>query len=190
VLTGADTEKIRRWGHQDLSTYGIGQEHSRAEWQAIGRELVRLGYLEQSAEQFSTLKLTAEGLAVLRRRQKISLTRPMRAPAPEKHRAGGIGCDEALFDELRRLRKRLADERLVPPYIIFSDVALRQMARFYPSSPAEFARISGVGERKLAQFGAVFLEAIAAWLGSHPRQMFADDSFRTRPGRPGSRCQG
>ena len=184
VLTGADTDKIRRWRHETLSTYGIGGEHSRAEWLAIGRELVRLGHLRQTAEKFSVLELTAEGRAVLRERRKIVLTKPVTAPAaPEKRaRAGEIACDEALFEQLRRLRKRLADEQNLPAYIVFSDVALRQMARYYPASDDEFTRISGVGEKKLAEYGAVFLAEIAAYLQTYPRQIFADDSFTATPG--------
>jgi ATP-dependent DNA helicase RecQ len=184
VLTGADSEKIRRWRHEKLSTYGIGQEHSRADWQAIGRELMRLGYLRQrAADKFSVLELTAEGLAALRERKNITLTKPMTAPAaPERApRAGEIGCDEELFERLRQLRKKLADERNVPAYIIFSDVALRQMARYYPMDDGQFTRISGVGEKKLQEFGAVFLAEIAEHLQTRPRQMFADDSFRGAP---------
>lgn len=177
VLSGADTEKIRKWGHQTLSTYGIGTEHGRAEWSAIGRELVRLGFLRQDAEKFNIVELTDPGRAMLKARQKIQLTRPVSAPEPVKHRAGEIGCDEALFETLRQLRKRLADDRGVPSYIIFSDVALRQMARHYPQTDAEFARINGVGEKKRREFGGVFRETIGAHLQSNPRQMFADDSF-------------
>jgi ATP-dependent DNA helicase RecQ len=188
VLTGADTEKIRRWGHEQLSTYGIGSEHSRAEWGAIGRELVRLGHLRQTSEKFSVLELTPEGLAVLKERRRVTLTKPVSVPEPKAHRAGEIACDEVLFERLRQVRKRLADERAVPPYIIFSDVSLRQMARLYPVSEGEFARISGVGEKKLREFGAVFLTEIAAHLGANPRQIFADDSFALPaplPGRAG-----
>ena len=101
------------------------------------------------------------------------------------HRAGEIACDEALFERLRQLRKQLADERNVPAYIVFSDVALRQMARNYPASEREFARISGVGEKKLREFGTVFLAEIAAHLQSSPRQIFADDSFATPAPIPG-----
>ena len=110
----------------------------------------------------------------------------MAAPAaPERRaRAGEIACDEGLFEQLRRLRKQLADERNLPAYIVFSDVALRQMARHYPASDDEFTRISGVGEKKLAEYGAVFLREIAAYLENYPRQMFADDSFTTPPSRP------
>jgi ATP-dependent DNA helicase RecQ len=177
VLCGAETEKVRKWGHDQLSTYGIGAEHDRAEWAAIGRELVRLGYLRQDASKFNAAELTDEGRAALKSRQKITLTRPVTAPEPAKHRAGEISCDEALFEKLRQLRKQLADERGVPPYIVFSDVSLRQMARSYPQNEAEFSRISGVGEKKLREFGVTFMAEVAAHLRSNPRQAFAEDSF-------------
>jgi ATP-dependent DNA helicase RecQ len=184
VLTGADTEKIRRWEHNRLSTYGIGGEHTRQEWAAIGRELVRLGFLRQTAEKFSVLELTPEGRAALTQRRTVTLTKPVATPEPGAHRAGAIACDEALFERLRELRKTLADERDVPAYIIFSDVALRQMAREYPATEREFARISGVGEKKLREFGAAFLGEIAAHLTANPRQIFADDSFTAPPAKP------
>ena len=190
VLTGADTEKIRRWGHEQLSTYGIGAEHSRSEWGPIGRELVRLGYLRQTSEKFSVLELTPEGLALLKERKPVTLTKPVSAPEPKTHRVGEISCDEALFERLRQLRKQLADERDVPAYIVFSDVALRQMARDYPNNEREFARISGVGEKKLREFGAVFLAEIGAYLSSNPRQIFADDSFATPAPVPGRAALG
>jgi len=177
VLTGADTEKIRSWHHAQLSTYGIGKEHSRPEWAAIGRELVRLGLLRQTAEKFSTLELTSEGGAALKERRKITLTKPVTTPEKAVSHVGEIACDEVLFSRLRELRKRLADERDVPAYIIFSDVALRQMARNYPQTESDFARISGVGEKKLREFGTAFLGEIAAHLQTNARQIFADDSF-------------
>ncbi len=181
VLTGADTENVRKWRHQKVSTYGIGQEHSRPEWKAIGRELIRLGLIQQLPEKFNVLALTPEGMAVLKERKAVTLTRPVTAPEPGAPRVGEIGCDEALFERLRQLRKRLADDRNVPAYIVFSDVALRQMARNYPSNERDFARINGVGEKKLREFGGVFLAEIAAHLATNPRQIFADDSFATPP---------
>ncbi|MFN3407659.1 MAG: DNA helicase RecQ [Limisphaerales bacterium] len=181
VLTGADTEKVRQWGHKQLTTYGIGHEHGRKEWQAIGRELMRLGFLAQTNDKFSTVDLTREGLAVLKERRPVQLTRPLQTPMKAAHQAGEIACDEMLFERLRGLRKHLADERGVPPYIIFSDVALRQMARLYPASEAEFSRISGVGAQKLREFSAVFLAEIAAYLATNARQIFADDSFQVEP---------
>ncbi len=177
VLCGADTEKIRRFGHHRLSTYNIGAEHTRAEWGAIGRELVRLGLLFQNAEKFNIVELTAAGIAALKSRTKITLTRPVASTQPEQSRVGEIACDEVLFEQLRGLRKQLADQRAVPPYIIFSDVSLRQMARAYPANNQEFSHITGVGDRKLREFGDSFLREIAAHLQSHARQIFADDSF-------------
>ncbi len=184
VLCGADTEKVRKFGHQSLSTYNIGDEHSRAEWGAIGRELVRLGLLFQNAEKFNIIELTERGRAALKSRQKVTLTRPVAPTEPAKHRIGEIACDEVLFGKLRGLRKQLADERGVPPYIVFSDVSLRQMARFYPATERELSRVSGVGDRKLREFGEVFLREIAAHLQSNPRQIFADDSFDSGTGVP------
>ena len=181
VLTGAETEKIRRWRHEQLSTYGIGKEHSRSEWAAIGRELIRLGHLRQSAEKFSVLELTDDGRAMLKQRKLITLTKPMTVPEPSAHRAGEISCDEGLFDRLRQLRKKLADDQDVPAYIVFSDVALRQMAREYPTNEVSFARISGVGQKKLQQFGRTFLLAIAEYLQTNSRQIFADNSFAASP---------
>ena len=181
VLTGADTDKIRRWGHERLSTYGIGKEHTRPEWGAIGRELVRLGYLRQTTEKFSTLELTEEGRAVMSKRKPVTLTKPVAAPETKTPRAGEISCDEVLFERLRTVRKTLADERQLPAYIIFSDVSLRQMARNYPASEQEFARINGVGEKKLQEFGDIFLAEIAAHLQSNPRQIFAGDTFIAAP---------
>lgn len=177
VLCGADTEKVRKWNHHTLSTYGIGTEHTRAEWAAIGRELVRLGLLRQNANRFNAAELTEEGRAALKSRQKIELTRAIASPRPARLRTGEIACDEALFEKLRQLRKRLADERGVPPYIIFSDVSLRQMARYYPQRDAEFSRISGVGEKKLREFGPAFLAEVTSYLQTNARQIFADDSF-------------
>jgi ATP-dependent DNA helicase RecQ len=177
VLTGADTEKIRKWRHQEVSTYGIGKDLNRSDWAALGRELIRLGHVVQVAERMNVLELTEQGRRLLRERTPVQLTRPMSRPDPRTKRVGDIACDEELFEQLRLLRKQLADAQGVPPYIIFSDVSLRQMARFYPTNPREFLNISGVTERKLASVGDAFLAQISSFVASHPKQIFADDSF-------------
>lgn len=160
VLRGANTDRIRRWGHQELSTFGIGRDLDKSAWGGMARELIRLGYLRQEAGRFGTVELTAEGLAILKSRQRVTLTRPMGAPAPAHAPAGEIAGDEALFQVLRELRRRIAQELDLPPYIVFGDVSLRQMARDYPVTEEAFRRITGVGERKLREFGPRFLEAI------------------------------
>ncbi|MDQ6654876.1 MAG: RecQ family ATP-dependent DNA helicase, partial [Verrucomicrobiota bacterium] len=173
VLTGAKTEAVRQRGHDTLSTYGIGHDIKREAWQAIGRELLRLGLLEAAPGKFATLSLSAAGLEALRQRTPITLTKqPEIAGAKAKDRAGDIECDELLFDQLRVVRRALADERNVPAYVIFSDVALREMARAYPTTTAEFRRIPGVGEQKLKDFAEPFLAATRAYLESNPRQVF------------------
>lgn len=179
VLTGADTEKIRRWNHESLSVYGIGKEHSRQQWSLIGRELVRLGLLRQTSGKFSVLELSAEGRNVLAGNRNVMLTQiaavePLKSRSRRgddvetaadgegtKRRAGEIVCDERLFERLRRLRKSLADERNVPAYIVFSDTALRHMASVLPRNEQEFLGINGVGDKKLKEFGTIFLAEIA-----------------------------
>jgi len=170
VLTGADTEMIRQRGHNELTTYGIGKEVSRKAWQAIGRELLRLGFLEVAPGKFATVQVTPSGREALRSRRSITLTKHLEKPEPRaKSRGGEIQCDEALFAKLRGLRRTLADERNVPAYVIYSDVALREMARQNPITPAQFRRIPGVGEQKLKDFAKPFLAAIAEYLQSNSR---------------------
>ena len=169
VLSGADTEKVQRWRHTELSTYGIGKERRRKEWAVIGRELLRLGLLRQSTGKFSVLELTEEGRHALSQRRSIALTQPVDMPETESRRARENSYDEVLFERLRGLRKKLADERGVPAYIIFSDAALRQMAGDTPADIQEFTRVSGVGEKKLQEFSREFLAGIALHLLDHPR---------------------
>lgn len=176
VLTGADTEKIARWDHQRLTTYGIGRELARPAWAAVGRELMRLGFVAQAEGEFPVLELTADGLAVLTARKPITLTKPLALPKAKRaaRREGDVECDEILFSRLRELRKRLADERSVPAYIIFGDTTLRQMARNYPVRVTDLDGITGVGEKKRAEFGETFASTIAEFLKTNPRMTFND----------------
>jgi ATP-dependent DNA helicase RecQ len=175
VLTGADTDKIRRWEHDRLSTYGIGKEMTRPQWSAVGRELMRLGYLGVADGEYATLELTPEGLTLLRTRTPVTLTKPMDLPKAKRviRREGDVACDEILFERLRALRKQLADERKVPAYVIFGDATLRAMARDYPVTISAMEGIFGMGEKKRAEFGATFAAAIAGYLGTNSRQSFA-----------------
>jgi ATP-dependent DNA helicase RecQ len=173
VLTGGDVEQVKRYAHDQISTFGIGAEHSRNEWGAIARELIRLGYLQQNAGQFPTVGLTPEGLAALKDRRRIPLTRPMEKPRSRSNRAGEIECDELLFEKLRALRRRLAEEQGVPPYIVFGDVTLRTMARDYPETASEMHAVSGVGEAKFRAYGEAFLSEIRDHLRANPKRRFA-----------------
>lgn len=137
--------------------------------------------MKQLPDKYNVLALTPEGLAALKNRTPVKLTRPVSAPEPQAHRVGEIACDEVLFERLADLRKRLADERNVPPYILLSDVSLRQMARDYPGRERDLARVSGMGEKKLRELGALFLAEIARHLQMNPRQVFAHTSFANAP---------
>ena len=176
VLTGADTDKIRRWGHDRLSTYGIGGELSRPQWAAVGRELMRLGYVAVAQGEYATLEVTPAGMTLLRTRTSVTLTKPMDLPKARRvtRREGDIACDEILFERLRALRKKLADERSVPAYIVFGDTTLRAMARHYPATLDAMEGIPGMGEKKRAEFGELFATEIAGYLSTHSRQSFND----------------
>ncbi|MBX7210283.1 MAG: DNA helicase RecQ [Verrucomicrobiaceae bacterium] len=182
VLAGANTEKIRKWYHDQLSTYGIGRDTPREEWTVLGRQLIRMGYIDTSTDNFQTLSLSKQGLAALMNRTPITLVRsPVVAAAKEAGtgrvaRAGSVACDEGLFVQLRALRKRLADAAGVPPYVVFGDISLRHMARGYPRNDREFLSVPGVGAQKLASYGADFLREISAWLGTHERLTFAEEA--------------
>jgi ATP-dependent DNA helicase RecQ len=171
VLTGRTTEQITRWNHGSLSTYGIGKEFSREEWQQIGREAIRRGLLNQMTGDYPTVDLTSDGAEFLKSRGPFEMPRPVAprkavAAAGEKRARGARAnadeapFDETLFERLKGLRRRFADERNVPAFVIFGDATLRAMARDKPATPADFLAVSGVGPAKLTQFGDAFMGAI------------------------------
>ncbi|MCB1131800.1 MAG: DNA helicase RecQ [Verrucomicrobiae bacterium] len=173
ILIGSRSEKVLSKNHDRLSTYGVGREHSAAKWAEIARQLARKDLIAIESGAFPTVALTSDGMALLRERRPVSLTRLMAADKPAaRPRAGDIECDMELFDLLRAHRKQTADAANVPPYVVFSDVALRHMARAYPVTDFEFLRIPGVGERKLADYGPAFIGLIAGFLETHDRKTF------------------
>ncbi len=164
VLRGADNERIRKFGHERLSTYGIGAEYSHAEWLSITRQLIQHGYLLQDLEHFSVLKLTTRGQNLLRAEEYLPLARPRIREKTAKKPAAAMNLDDRsarLFENLRVLRKQLAEEKAVPPYVIFGDATLIEMSRKRPSNAAEFLDINGVGKVKLERHGAAFMDVIA-----------------------------
>jgi ATP-dependent DNA helicase RecQ len=167
VLRGADNERIRTLGHQQLSTYGLGSDKSEQEWTSIIRQLIHHGYLVQDIANYSVLKLTGAARPLLRGEQRLQLARPrIRELVPRKRPRADAAhgpYDEALFDDLRTLRKQLADAQGVPPYIVFGDATLVQMARDKPLDEQALLGITGVGQHKLEKYGAGFLDAIAEY---------------------------
>lgn len=180
VLAGAQTERIRRWGHDQLSTYGIGKDLTRAEWTHLARQLQARGLIATSEDGRGTVSVTTGGRQALRERAPIVVTRMAARAETAKggggsarpRRAGEIPCDEGLFEQLRLLRKRLADARAVPPYVIFGDITLRHMARAYPADDAALLALPGVGRKKLEDHGSEFLRVVAEWREAHPALEF------------------
>jgi ATP-dependent DNA helicase RecQ len=167
VLCGADTEKVRKWEHQSLSTYGIGKEHSKREWIQLARELMRLGLVSQNVERFNVLEATPSGRLFLKNRERITVRKPLvtaRLTREKKERqrqmTGAVSRDEGLFTRLRDWRKAVANERGVPAYVIFHDATLQAIAAEKPTSIAALARIAGIGERKLVQYGEQILAIV------------------------------
>jgi ATP-dependent DNA helicase RecQ len=172
VLRGSENEKILSRGHDALSTYGIGAELSRDHWQSLIRQLIHRGYLAQDIARFSALRLTEAARPLLRGDEGLVLAVPRtRVPSKKQRvraeRAGraaelaGLPVDEALFEALRSLRKRLADEQNVPAYVVFSDATLAEMAARRPVTHADLLEVNGVGKAKLERYGDAFLALIA-----------------------------
>ena len=141
-------------------------------FRSIGRELIRMGLIEQEKGEFPTIALTDDGLDALKSRRVIMLTKSMVKKKAPVVRTGEIECDETLFDRLRKLRKKLADERGVPAYVIFGDNTLRLMARQYPEKFDDLRGISGIGEKKMAEFGEVFVAEVTGYLKTYPKVKF------------------
>ncbi|WP_051347282.1 DNA helicase RecQ [Thiomicrorhabdus chilensis] len=163
VLRGADNERIRSSGHQQLSTYGIGKEYSVDEWSSLIRQLIHLGYLFQDVQHFSVLRLTESAGPLLKGKVELQLALPKKVLS-KTGRLGGKSprdklsdADRDLFEALRTLRKEIAESEEVPAYVVFGDAALVEMATHKPQDDTELLKISGVGESKLARYGFEFL---------------------------------
>jgi ATP-dependent DNA helicase RecQ len=167
VLRGGDTERVRSRGHQDLTVYGIGKHRSVDEWRAIARALLHQGLIGETQDGYSMLYLTENSRPVLRGEQAVQIVLPVKAGRGrkgDKTFADQTQLSEAghnLFDELRALRKQLAVRAGVPPYVIFHDSSLREMAARKPATLEEFATIPGVGQAKLERYGEAFVAVCA-----------------------------
>jgi ATP-dependent DNA helicase RecQ len=169
VLLGKDDERIRRFGHDKISTFGIGAEHSKSEWQSIFRQLVALNLLTMDGSEFGGFKITPQGLAFLKQKETLRLRKftgkakivgssQARAPLTFENEQ-----DRELFDALRAARLELAREQNVPPYVIFHDKTLRELAVQKPNSRFALSGISGVGESKMERYGDIFLTIISQY---------------------------
>lgn len=166
VLLGKNTDKIRQHGHAELSVYGIGTDLNESAWRSVARQLIVQGYLNSDQRRYGALVLTERSRSVLRREIELRLREDKKLKTQKKarrDRAAALSpADQSLFETLRQRRKEIADQLDVPPYVIFHDATLMQMAEHRPASEAALLSINGVGQAKLERYGKDFLETIAA----------------------------
>jgi len=164
VLRGANNQRIREYGHDKLTVYGIGKEQSNEHWTSVLRQLIHLGMIMQNIAMHSALQLTEAARPVLRGEIPLQLAVPriqtLKIKSSSSQKTYGGNYDRKLFAKLRKLRKTLADENNVPPYVVFNDTTLLEMAEQLPVSPSELLDITGVGQRKLEKFGRPFMAMI------------------------------
>ncbi len=165
VLLGKDDDRIKSNKHNQLSTFGIGVEQSATEWRGIFRQLIARGYINVDIEGYGALRL-AEKSRPLLKGEEVLLLRKQRQKAEKKTKRQTLSklrsFEQEIFQKLKSLRKQLADLNSVPPYVIFHDSTLEEMARKRPSSEEDFAQISGVGEQKLKKYSEDFISLIQA----------------------------
>ncbi|MFN8625322.1 MAG: DNA helicase RecQ [Candidatus Binatia bacterium] len=183
VLLGANTERVRRWRHQQLSTYGLMKGAQRKTLTNMVYQLMDAGLLQRTPDDRPVLRLTEASWAVLRGQRSVRLLQAKHTVRTTTVDAQSWeGVDRGLFDSLRVLRRTLADARGVPPYVLFSDVTLRELARTRPGSAAAFVRVRGIGQRKLADLGPAFLKHIADYCRTHGLALDAAPGTRSRGG--------
>ena len=179
ILLGSQNEKVLRWEHDKLSTYGIGTELTKKQWMHIARQLLTMGYLKQEGE-YHTLSLTARALEALKKRETILGVVQEAERIRIKGKQTEVEYNHALFAVLRQKRKELADEAGVPPYVIFSDKTLVEMAAYYPQSMPSLLNISGVGQVKSRQYGDAFLAVIRTYCEKHKLEEKQKESVREK----------
>ncbi|PLA74483.1 DNA helicase RecQ [Hydrogenovibrio sp. SC-1] len=163
VLRGLEHERIRLSNHQQLSTYGIGKHLSAIQWESIFRQLIHLGYLRQDIQHYSVLRLTAKAGEVLRGQVSLQLASPrdslisLKRSGAKQDKAELTASERQAFEELRQLRKEIADSEERPAYQVFGDAVLFEMVKKRPQTDGDLLAINGVGERKLARYGFEFL---------------------------------
>ncbi len=163
VLRGSKEKRILANRHDQLSTHGIGKDHSAEDWRILGRSLIHQGLLDETTDGYSVLKLNPLSWEVLRKQRLVHIALPNRPTAARTVSTEAKANAEMLFEQLRKLRKQIADEQAVPPYVVFADSSLRLMSHLQPQTIDAFSEISGVGSHKLARYGPRFVEEIQAF---------------------------
>jgi len=167
VLRGADTDRVRKFAHDQLSTYGLLRQHSKGEIRDWIYQLISQELLAQDSGEFPVLHLTPGSWEVMKGRAPVTLIEMTRRRESRAETVSWEGVDRGLFEQLRALRREIADSRGVPPFVVFSDATLRELASVRPSSLDGMHRVSGIGEVKLRDFGERFLSAISEYSDEH-----------------------
>jgi ATP-dependent DNA helicase RecQ len=173
ILLGAMNDRIRERGHDALPTFGVGKEYNRRQWQAIFRQMMGHDLLRPDPERHGGLRMTDKARPILRGEDTIRLRRDSIKAAKTGNKIKMLVSEEdaPLLSALKAKRRALAETAGVPPYIIFNDAALIEMAQKRPKTLDDFAAINGVGAKKLANYGDAFLEVIAGAAPEvHPRR--------------------
>lgn len=167
ILRGSESERIRQFGHNQLSTYGVGTDVDARVWKSVLRQLVAQGLLDVDAEGYGGLRLTEASRGVLKGETQVMLRKPTNTKERARTSRAATGADidlapadRPLFESLRALRGRLAREQNVPAYVIFHDATLREIARLRPISHGQLGGIGGVGAGKLERYGDAVLETV------------------------------
>ncbi|MDD1795664.1 ATP-dependent DNA helicase RecQ [Enterovibrio sp. ZSDZ42] len=170
VLRGMQNQRVKEHGHDKISTYGLGKDHSHEYWVSIFRQLIHRGYLMQNIARSSVLQLTEEARPVLRGETALELAVPRLglSPRSKADKLGKRNYDKKLFAKLRKLRKAIADQEDIPPYVVFNDATLIEMAEMIPTSQGELLAVNGVGQRKLEKYGNAFLDVIEDHITLNP----------------------
>jgi len=163
ILTGTKTDKVRARSHDNLPTFGVGQDYSRPQWQAIFRQMMGHDLCRPDPERHGALKMTQAAHAILKGDESITLRTDTVKSPPRRVAVKTLVSDEdaPLLSALKAKRRALAEAQSVPAYIIFNDRTLIEMAETRPTNLDQMAQISGVGAKKLERYGAAFLEVIA-----------------------------
>ncbi|WP_136477609.1 DNA helicase RecQ [Pseudomonas sp. DG56-2] len=177
VLLGRDNEKVRSFGHEKLAVYGVGKARSESEWRSLFRQLVARGLADIDLEGYGGLRLSDSCRPLLRGEVSLELRRDLKPQTSSKGSSSGgspasqlvRGDEREQWEALRALRRKLAEEHGVPPYVIFPDSTLLEMLRSQPSSLSEMAQVSGVGARKLERYGEAFLEVLGGAAEAPPQ---------------------
>lgn len=186
VLRGGRGQRLLNLRHDQLSTYGIGADLSQAEWSSLLRQLVHLGYLRQDVADYSVLKLTERARPLLRGEEVLHLAKP-RIPTVKKESGGTKGtkdlaCDQILFQRLRALRKTIAEAAGVPPFVVFTDATLVELASVQPGDHAGLLRIAGIGAHKAERYGGLFLAELANYRENRAKAMGTGEGETRREG--------